>query len=138
MNNSGFIETFSYIKSSDQNTNNKVAKKKRKKKIIWHNSPFSLNVKTNVGKFLFKILRKNFPKINLLSKVFNKNTIKISYSCSRNVNSIITGHNKQILHPKPLQYGCNCRDKNNSSLDNKYLTPKTVYQADGTNDTNIT
>ena len=78
-------------------------------------------------------MRKNFPKTNPLSKVFNKNTVKISYSCSRNVKSIITGHNKQIFHPKPQQYGSNRRDKNNSPLDNKFSKPKIVYQADTTN-----
>ena len=50
--------------------------------------PFSFNVKTNVGKLFFKTLRKNFPKINPLSKIFNKNTVKISDSRTRNVNSI--------------------------------------------------
>ena len=88
LNNSGFTETFSYIKPSDQNINNREAKKKRKKKIIWYNPPFSLNVKTNVGKLFFKILRNNFPKTNSLSKMFNKNTVKISYSCTRNVHNI--------------------------------------------------
>ena len=127
MNNSGFIETFSYIKSGDQNINNREAKKKRKKKVTWYNPLFYLNVKTNVGKLFFKILRKNFPKINPLSKTFNKNTVKISYSCTRNVKSIISGHNKQILHPKPQQYGRNCREKNNCPLDNKCLMPQIVY-----------
>ena len=122
MNNSGFTETFSYIKSSDQNINNREAKKKRRRKVIWYNPPFSLNVKTNVEQLFFKILRKNFPKTNLLSKIFNKNTVKIRYRCTRNVKSIILGHNKQILHPKPQQYGGNCRDKNNCPLDNKWLT----------------
>ena len=88
---------------------------------------FSLNVKTNVGKLFFKILRKNFPETNPLSKIFNKNTVKISYSFTRNVKSIISGHNKQILHPKPQQYGCNSREKNNCPLDNKCLTPQIVY-----------
>ena len=79
-------------------------------------------------------MRKNFPKNNPLSKIFNKNTVKISYSCTRNIKSIILGHNKQILHPKPQQYGGNCRDKNNCPLDNKCLKPQIVYQADITND----
>ena len=52
--------------------------------------------------------------------------------------SIISGHNKQILHPKPQQCGCNCRDKSNCPLDNKCLTPQIVYQADVTNDTDDT
>ena len=83
-------------------------------------------------------MRKNFPKTNSLSKIFNKNTVKISYSCTRNVKSIISGHNKQILHPKHQQYGCNCRDKNNGPLDNKCLTLQIVYQDDVTNDTDDT
>ena len=53
LNNSGFTETFSYIKYSDQNINNREAKKKRKRKIIWYNPPFSLNVKTNVVFFKY-------------------------------------------------------------------------------------
>ena len=113
--NSRFTETISYIKPSDQNINNREAKKKRKWENIWYNPPFSLKIKTNVGKLLFKILRKNFPKTNSPSEIFNKNTVKISYSCTRNVRSIISGHSKQILHPKPQPYGCNSRDKNNSS-----------------------
>ena len=83
-------------------------------------------------------MRKNFPKTNPLSKIFNKDTVKISYSCTRNVKSIIWGHNKQILHPKLQQYGCHCRDKNNWTLDNKCLTLQIVYQADVTNDTDDT
>ena len=133
--NGRFTETISYIKPSDQNINNREAKKKRKWKIIWYNPPFSLKIKTNVGKLLFKILRKNFPKTNSPSEIFNKNTVKISHSCTRNVKSIISGHNKQILHPKPQPYGCNSRDKNNCLLDNKWLMLQIVYQAVATNDT---
>ena len=73
-----------------------------------------------------------------LSTIFNKNTVKISYSCTGNVKFIISSHSKQILHPKPQQYGCNCRDKNNCPLDNKCLTLQIVYQADVTNDTGDT
>ena len=53
LNNSGFTETFSYIKSGDQNINNREAKKKRKRKIILYNPPFSLNVETNVEQLFF-------------------------------------------------------------------------------------
>ena len=135
MSNSDFTETFSNIKSSHQNINNREPKNKRKRKIIWFNPSFYLNVETNIGKSFFKILRKNFPKTNPLSRIFNKNTVKISDSYNRNVKSIISGYNKQILHPKPQQYGCNCRDKSNCPLDNKCLTPQIVYQADVINDT---
>ena len=43
-----------------------------------------------------------------------------------------------MLQPKPKIKGCNCRDKNTCPLENKCLTPKVIYQADVTNDTNDT
>ena len=70
--------------------------------------------------------------------MFNKNTVKISCSCTRNVKSIVSSHNKQILHPKSQQYSWTCRDKNNHYLDNKCLPPQILYQADVTNETDDT
>ena len=128
--NSGFSANFIHENTKETNTDNKV---KRKRKIIWFNPPFSLNVKTNIGKMFFKILKKHFPKSNQLSKMFNKNTIKISYSCTNNMKSIILAHNKQILKPCIKESGCNCRDKNDCPLNNKCKTTRLVYQADVTN-----
>ena len=34
-------------------------------------------------------------KINKLYKIFNRNTVKIRYSCMSNISSIILGHNKE-------------------------------------------
>ena len=134
---SGFTEKLTYIQPNKQNQNNRETKKKRKRKIKCFNSPFSLDLKTNVGKLFFKILRNNFPKTSPLSKIFNKNTVKISYSCTRNMKSITSGHNKQV-YQKPKTKRCNCRDKNTCPFDNKCLTPKAIYQADVTNDTDDT
>ena len=124
MNNSGFTETFSYIKSSDQNINNREAKMNRKRKNIWHSPPFSLNVKTNIGKLFFKIL----------SKIFNKNTVKISYSCTRNVKFIISSHKKQNLS----NMSAIAETNTTVLIHNKCLTPQMLYQADVTNDTEDT
>ena len=137
LNSSGFDEKLIY-NTCKNDENNKEKKKKRKRKIIWYNPPFSLNVKSNVGKLFFKILAKNFPKSNPLSKIFNKNTVKLSYSCTRNMKSIISDHNKQVLRKETQQFGCNCKDKNTCPLDNKCLTPQVIYQADVTNDTDDT
>ena len=68
--------------------------KKRKRKVIWFNPPFSKNVKTNVGKTVIKLVWKHFPKEHMFHKIFNKNTIKVSYSCMPNIGTIISGHNK--------------------------------------------
>ena len=111
-------------------------KKKCKRKVIWFNPPFSLNVKTNVGKIFLKIVKRHFPKENPLHKIFSKNTLKVSYSCMGNIASVLSAHNKNILYPKKSEFGCNCRSKTDCPLDNKCLTPKIVYQADIRNDTN--
>ena len=65
--------------------------------------------------------------------IFNKNKVKISYSCFPNIGSI-SSHNKKILHSDNTEYGCNYNYKNKSPLDNQCLTPRIVYRADVTND----
>ena len=129
---SGFTVNLKY-NEGNANQNENSEKKKRKRKIIWFNPPFSLNVKTHIGKQFFKILHKHFPKNHSLYKIFNKNTVKLSYSCTRNITSIITSHNKNILKPNKEIYGCNCRVKEDCPLDNKCLTPKVIYEANVTN-----
>ena len=52
------------------------------------------------------------------------------------VASVLSAHNRNILFPKECENGCNCRSKTDCPLDNKCLTPKTVYQTDVRNDTN--
>ena len=130
---SGFNEKLSYITPTTRNEDEEE-KRQRKRKIIWFNPPYSANVKTNIGRIFFKLLNKHFPKQNPLHKIFNHNTVKISYSCMRNISSIISSHNKVLLSEKDVVYGCNCRKKNTCPLENKCLTPKVVYRAEITND----
>ena len=55
--------------------------KNRKRNIIWFNPPFSKNVSTNIGKNFLNLINKHFPINNEYRKIFNHNTLKISYSC---------------------------------------------------------
>ena len=111
---SGFNDDIIYTPVIE--SNNSERKKTRKRKIIWFNPPYSINVETNIGKTFLKLVRKHFPRNNSFHKIFNKNTIKISYSCMRNISSIIASHNKSILCPKAKEYGCNCRNKESCPL----------------------
>ena len=113
-----------------------ISKKNKKRiwKILWFNSPFSTNVKMNIGKIFFKLLPKQSPKTKKLYRMLNKNTVKISYSCMRNMVSIISAHSQHLLSPNNSSFGCNCRNKSNCSLKEKCPTPKVIYQADMTND----
>ena len=94
-----------------------------------------LNVKTNVGKIFLKLVNRHFPKENPSHKIFNKNTLKVSYSCMSNVASVLSAHNRNILYLKKSEFGCNCRSKTDFPLDNNCLTPQIVQQADIRNDT---
>ena len=48
----------------------------------------------------------------------------------QNIGSIISSHNKNILHPKQTSFGCNCRNKENCLLNGECLTPNIIYRAD--------
>ena len=88
------------------NTSNK---KKRRRKILWWNPPFSLDVKTRVGDKFFRLISKHFPKENPLSKIFNRNTIKMSYRTTPNMKKVISSNNRKILTSTEEKLPCNCQ-----------------------------
>ena len=52
----------------------------------------------------------HFPKTHPLHKHFNCNTIKLSYSTSRNLKGFIDAHNRNILQPNTTEkFTCNCK-----------------------------
>ena len=130
---SSFKELLQFTIPAPKN-NDENQKHKRKRNIIWFNPPYSKNVKTNIGKTFLQLLSKHFPKDNQMHKIFNKNTVKISYSCMNNISLILSTHNKNILNPKQISFGCNCRSKDNCPLDGECLTPNIIYRADITTD----
>ena len=126
---SGFHEKLEHVRE-EVDKHGKEEKKRRKRKIIWFSPPYSNNVKSNVRKQFLKLVRWNFPKGHKLNKIFNKNTFKASYSCMRNMSSILTSRNKKILAENEKQYECNCRNKDECPLENKCLTPRVIHEAD--------
>ena len=124
---SGFNDDITYTLVI-QGRNSEI-KNIRKRKIIWFNPPNSMNMKTNIGKTFLKLVKKHFLRNKSFHKIFNRNTIKISYSCMRNISSIIASHNISVLRPKAKEYGCNCRNKESCPLQNQCLTPKVIYEA---------
>ena len=96
---SGYKNKLIYEEKNTQE-GEKKKKKNRKRKITWFNPPFSNNLKTNLGREFIRIINKNFPKDNPLSKIINTKTVKISYSCTANMHTIIQAHNKKITTGK--------------------------------------
>ena len=101
-----------------------------KRKIIWFNPLFSKNVSTKIGKSFLSLLDLHFPKNHIYSSIFNRNKIKVSYSCMQNIKSVINNHNMKVLNnTAETEESCNCRNKNNCPLDGKCLTPNIIYEA---------
>ena len=87
-----------------------------KRKAIWFNAPFSLNVSTNIGKKLFSLMGKHLPKMHQLHKLFNHNNAKVSHSSLPNFKSVVNGDHKNILNKQEKRSPFNCRDKTSCSL----------------------
>ena len=108
--------------------------KKRTRKVIWFNPPYSKNFKTPVGKLFLKLVEKHFPKQLSLHKIFNRHTVKVSYSCMENVSSVIKAHNNRLLNKSSAEtHGeerlCNCCHKDQCLLNGACLTTSFVYKA---------
>ena len=111
------------------------SRKNRQRNIIWFNPPYSMNIQTNIGREFLNLVDKHFPKNHRYNKIFNKNNIKVSYSCTDNLQTIIKKHNRKILETskKPsTENNCNCRKKNDCPLKNNCLTSSVVYNANVT------
>ena len=118
--------------NSNSNTNHsrnptKQTKRKRTRNITWFNPPYSVNVKTNIGKKFLQLIDKCFPPGHKLNKILNRNTIKISYSCMPNMKQIISSHNRKISEPNEPKGNtmtskskCNCRVPNECPISHSH------------------
>ena len=110
----------------------------RQRNVIWFNPPYSKNVKTNIARDFLRLLDKHFPPSHKLYSIFNRHTVRISYSCTDNMKSFLDKHNKTILkkHTNRLNKDdeklCNCRQRVNCPTDGKCLTRSVVYKAEVT------
>ena len=107
---SGHKEKITYTEKSATKPNRK---KCRRRKIIWYNPPYCMSVATKVGYKFRNLVTKHFTDENPLSKIFNKNSLKLSYSCMSNIGQIIKNHNREIIDgsKKEEDQPCNCRNK---------------------------
>ena len=88
---------------------------------------FAQSVPTKIGKYFLNLLDTHFPPHHKFHKIFNRNSVKISYSCTKNIKSIINNHNNKILNDKKElinERKCNC-----IPLNGKCLSRNTFYEA---------
>ena len=94
------------------------SKRNHKRNIVWFNPPFNRSVSRKIEKYFLNLLEKNFSRNHRLHKIFNRNRVKVSYSCTKNMKTKINNHNKNILGKKPSidTSTCNCRKKEDCPL----------------------
>ena len=126
--NSGYDYTLTY-KPTDRRT--KRHNRQRTRNITWYNPPYNSDVHTNLGQKFLKILDKCFPSTHKLHKLFNRNTVKLSYSCMPNMKTAIDRHNSKLLQTDKNETDrlCNCRVKEECPLEMKCLEKSMIYQA---------
>ena len=117
---------------------NNKRRNRKKQNILWFNPPFSKNVTRNIGNKFLNLLDHCFPKNYKLRKIFNRNTVKIIYSCMNNTKQIIDNHNKKILKnhnnnnytpDTKTDKTCNCLQKDTYPLAGNCLQSSVIYQA---------
>ena len=121
---SGYTVNLNYNKEEKKPRN-------RKRNVIWFNPPYNKNVSTNIAKKFLNLIDKHFPKTNKFHKIFNRNTVKVSYGCMSNMSQIIKGHNNKILNENKKEVPrCSCRNKNECPLNGSCEIKHTLYKCD--------
>ena len=77
----GHNEKLTYRQQAENIENNKNIGRNEKRNITWFNPLYSKSLKTNIGKY--------FSPGHKLYKIFNKNTLKLSYSRMPNLEAKI-------------------------------------------------
>ena len=95
----------------EETTQTRNKPKNRRRQIIWFNPPWSANCETKIGAKFLNIVDTCFPPTHPLHKIFNRNTLKVSYSCMPNMAQTIAKHNSKVKRKDQARVspGCNCQ-----------------------------
>lgn len=125
---SGYKHVLEYNK--DSTTPNTTSEKQRARNIVWYNPPYNKATATNIGRKFLNIVYNTFTEEHILRKIFNRNTLKVSYACMPNIATTISSHNQKVLSgAEERQRLCNCRDKSRCPLSGNCQQQSIIYQA---------
>ena len=121
---SGYQDTLKYNKSINR------SHMSRRRNIIWFNPPYSVKVKSNIAHMFLPLSDNHFNKAHRLYKIFNRNNVKVSYSCMPDVSSYIKSHNTKISTPREtsIDKKCNCRKNTVCPLQGNCMINNVVYR----------
>ena len=75
--------------------------------------------RTNVGAKFINIVKSEFTEDHVLHKIFNVNTIRLSYSCMPNMAQIVSMHNGKVFQEYKKEAEQNLQNRQNQNLQNK-------------------
>ena len=117
---------------------NKSKNRKRNRRIICFNPPFSSILKTNIEKRFLQMIKDCFPPSNPLHKICKRNTLKLSYRTMPNMKAAIAGHNSKIPYHIGMA-GCTSVCDDQCPLPGNCTVKNVVYRAtDNRSDNNTT
>ena len=137
---SGFKEP---LKFEGTCNNERKKKRQRRRKCLFYNPPYCQSVRNNIGTAFLRLVNKHFTKTHPYRQIFNRCTLKISYSCMANIKSIIQSHNKKILtetrQSTENEKKCNCQKqrKDMCPLAGECIIENVIYEAEVKSDTTI-
>ena len=107
---------------------------RKKREIMYFTPPFNKALKTKIGRIFLDLVRKHFPAHHKLHPILNKNTLKLSYSCTANIKKIIQSHNRKVLSKNKKDDNrkeCNCQvsKREKCPLRGKCQQRNVVYKA---------
>ena len=126
---------YDFVLKYDENVSNKPQKRKRNRKVVWFNPPYSQNIKTNIGREFLKIVKETFHKNHPLYKICNRNTLKVSYRAMPNMKAELSKHNNNVLRAKETpdpEPSCNCQNKTTCPLPGRCTISGVIYTAEVT------
>ena len=85
---------------SCNNSNTQNARRNRNGKVIWFNPPYSQNVKKILVNCSWSLWGNTSPKNNKYHKIFDLNTLKLSYCFTYNIGNIIKQNNSNKVLSK--------------------------------------
>ena len=121
---SGFDTTLVY-----KDSNKTTGRRSRKRQIIWFNPPYCQSIETNVARKFLILVDKHFPPDHRLRKIFDRNTLKVSYSCMPNIDSTIKSHNNRLISNGADERSCNYRKNNACPVEGHCFDKGVIYEA---------
>ena len=117
-----------YQQNIRQNT---TTPKNQKRNRIWLNPSYTANVVIKVGKQFLSLSDKHFPPRKKFHKIFDRNTVKISYSCMSNMKTNINSQIHKITKPNTItkERTCDCVDQAKCLLNQSCFTNNIMYKA---------